>query len=237
MPLFAPLLAGAAALITGVILLIKRRADNLSAHTVNAIPGAVIPGSSAGTKKSILESANDAKNRMVPVKLGKDTWLVAADYIGPIGINEAANLAKSMGMELPSPALVDAIWRQADLKLPPLPRNNVISEAVFADQRAKINAQIAGRPFTLVAGCFKDVVNVNGHAEIYGWQVDAAHTTMVNGKPFYQGSIPLNRMVTPGEGLNIQPQSGARHDQPRSAVGFKDYSQGVRLCMKVSGVV
>lgn len=174
----------------------------------------------------------DEKEDMVPVKLGNETWLVAREYIGPIGINQAANLAKSLGMELPSPALVDAIWRAADLKLPPLPRNNIISEEVFQDQRNKIQAQIGGRPFKLVAGCFKDVVNFNGHVEIYGWQVDEEHTQIINGKPFYQGGIPLNRMVTPGPGLNIQPLSGKAHDLP-GAIGFKDYAEGLRLVKKV----
>jgi hypothetical protein len=171
---------------------------------------------------------------LVRVQLGDDIWEVSKDYIGPIGINEAAALAASRGMTLPSPALVDAIWRQADLKVPPLPRNNVISEAVFADQKNRIEKQIAGREYTLIGGPFKDVVLVNGHPEIYGWQVDAEHTTMVDGKPTYQG-VPLNKMVTPGPGMNIQPQSGKRHDQP-GPIGFKDYSQGARLVRKLARV-
>lgn len=173
---------------------------------------------------------------MVPIKLGNDTWMVSKDYIGPIGINEAALLAKSKGMELPSPALVDAIWRQADLKLPPMPRLNVINEAVFADQKRKIEAQIAGRSYHLLGGCYKDVVNFNGHNEIYGWQVDDEHVTMKDGHAFYQGGIPLHKMITPGPGWNIQPLSGKAHDLP-GPVGFKDYAGGARLCRKVTGQI
>lgn len=173
-------------------------------------------------RNSLVPFKNTDVPDLVPVKLGDDTWMVASDYIGPIGINEAANLAKSMGFELPSPALVDAIWRQADLKLLPQPRDNVISQAVFDDQKRRIQDQIAGRPFTLLGGAFKDVVQVNGHPEIYGWHVEDGKTV---------AGVPLLKPVTPGPGKVIQPQSGKRHDSP-GPIGFKDYSQGLRLVRK-----
>ncbi len=160
---------------------------------------------------------------MVRVQLGNDTWEVSKDYIGPIGINEAANLARSRGMELPSPALVDAIWRAADLKLLPQPRENIISEAVFADQKARIEKQIAGREYKLLGGAFKDVTFVDGHPEIYGWHVEDGKTVP---------GVPLLSPVTPGPGKIIQPRSGKRHDLP-GPIGFKDYSQGARLVRKV----
>lgn len=162
---------------------------------------------------------------LIPVDLtlpngSKETWLVARDYIGPIGINEAKTLAESLGFTLPTPALVDAIWRQADLKLLPMPRNNVISQAVFDDQKNKIQAQIAGRGFQLLGGSFKDVVN-GGRAkpDIYGWHVEDGKTVP---------GIPLLNPVTPGPGKIIQPFSGGAHDL-NSPIGYKDYSQGLRL--------
>lgn len=161
---------------------------------------------------------------MVRVQLEGDIWEVSKDYIGPIGINEAANLAKSRGMELPSPSLVDAIWRQADLKLLPRPRENIISDAVFADQKERIAKQIDGREYKLLGGAFKDVVTVNGHNEIYGWHVE-------DGKSV--AGVPLHNPVTPGPGKVIQPPSGKRHDSP-GAIGFKDYSQGARLVRKLA---
>ncbi len=161
-------------------------------------------------------------DNLVPVVFNGEVWLVTPDYIGPVGINEAAALAAKAGMQLPTPGLVDAIWRQADLKLLPQPRNNVISQAVFDDQVQRIQKQIDGRPFTLLGGSFKDVVTVNGHPEIYGWHVE-------DGKSV--AGVPTLTPSTPGPGRVIQPRSGKAHDQP-GPIGFKDYSQGVRLVRK-----
>ncbi len=174
--------------------------------------------SSSDIVKAIVNNAPNTEN-LVPVELNGETWLVAPDYIGPIGIGEAADLAKASGMELPSPELVDAIWRQADLKLLPMPRNNVVSQAVFDDQKRKIQEQIAGRPFSLVAGSFKDVVIRNNFPQLYGWHVE-------DGKNV---GIPLHAPVTPGPGRVIQPPSGKAH-----GLFFKDYSQGLRLVKKAS---
>lgn len=158
------------------------------------------------------------------VTLGNEVWQVAPSYVGPIGINEAMLLAKAKGMQLPAPALVDAIWRAADLKLLPLPRQNVVSEAVFADQRRRIEAQRDGRPFTILGGIFKDVVMVNGHPEIYGWHVEDGKTV---------AGVPLLNPATPGPGKIIQPRSGGVHDQA-GLIGFKDYSQGARLVRRIA---
>ena len=153
---------------------------------------------------------------LVPVQLGNDTWLVAKDYIGPIGIGEAAELAKSMGFELPSPALVDAIWRQADLKLLPMTRwPNVVSEAAFEDQKQRISQQIAGRHYTLLGGAYKDIVQIGGHPQLYGWHVEEGRTVP---------GVPLVKPFTPGPGKIIQGPSGNAHD-----MNWRDYSQGLRL--------
>ncbi|MHB8107738.1 MAG: hypothetical protein ACYDH4_09990, partial [Candidatus Cryosericum sp.] len=58
----------------------------------------------------------------VPVTYNGVVWNVSPSYIAPVGIGEAEQLAAQNGCELPTPALVDAIWKAADLKLEPLPR-------------------------------------------------------------------------------------------------------------------
>jgi len=169
---------------------------------------------------SSIRESDDMPGDLVEVDLKGETWLVAPDYIGPIGIGEAAAMAASLGFELPSPELVDAIWRQADLKLKPRPRNNVISQAVFDDQKRVIAEQIGGRPFTLLGGSFKDIVQVGGHPQLYGWHVEDGETV---------AGVPLHKPVTPGPGKIIQPRSGNVH-----SLGFKDYSQGVRLVRRAT---
>lgn len=168
--------------------------------------------------------AEDDPTNWPTVTLGNEVWQVAPSYIGPIGINEALLLAKEKGMQLPSPALVDAIWRAADVKLLPLPRQNIISQAVFDDQRKRIEAQLDGRTYTILGGIFKDVVSVNGHPEIYGWHVEDGKTVP---------GVPTLAPSTPGPGRVIQPRSGGAHDLP-GPIGFKDYSQGARLVRRVA---
>ncbi len=219
-----PIIGGIAAL--GVAYLIKRSLANpgITPAATNTLSGATVTQGITGA----VGPTSLASLTMVPVQLPNgQIWEVSNDYIaGPVGINEAATIVKNLGLELPSPELVDAIWRQADMKLVPLPRNNVISQAVFDDQVAKIAAQKGGRPFTLVGGQFKDVVNNAGHVEIYGWHCDVEHGATVPG-------VPLLAPRTPGPGKIIQPPSGKAHDQP-GAIGFKDYSQGARGVRRIS---
>jgi hypothetical protein len=201
--MFYPIIAGIAAL-SGLYYLYRKET---SVPTMPTDPSLLVP------VKFMSDDAN-----LIPVQLNGETWLVAPDYIGPIGIGEAAALAASAGMQLPSPALVDAIWRQADLKLLPQPRaQNIVSAAVFADQQARIAKQIDGRPFKLLGGAYKDIVAVNGKPQLYGWHVE-------DGK---SAGTPLHAPVTPGPGKVIQPPSGAAH-----SLGFKDYSQGLRMVKK-----
>lgn len=100
---------------------------------------------------------------------------VAPSYIAPVGIGEAISIAAKAGCILPTPGLVDAIWQAADLRLAPLTRVHdgtpaqMASEAVYYDQRLRIEKQIAGREFTLLAGTHKDVCELDGKVGIYGW--------------------------------------------------------------------
>lgn len=116
-------------------------------------------------------------------------WLVAPIYIAPVGIGEALRVASANGCELPSPELVDAIWEAADLKVPPLPRKHngtpaqMSSDAVYADQAARIHAQYEGLDFKLIAGTHKDVCIRGGKVGLYGWH-------QLSGKvlqPFFAG--------------------------------------------------
>jgi hypothetical protein len=144
----------------------------------------------------------------VEVECNGQRWQVAPLYIGPVGIGEAAELAKAHGCELPSPELVDAIWHAADLKVEPLPRQHngtvaqMASPEVYMDQARRLEAQLAGRSFRLIAGTHKDVVIRNGRVGLYGWH-------RMNGKP-------------------IQPFFAGH------ALSWKDYSQGLRLAKRVT---
>ena len=169
---------------------------------------------------------------MVPVDFNGETWLVSPSYIGPAGIGAAASLAQSLGLSLPSPGLVDAIWRAADLKLTPPIRNSdgtpktMSSPAVYEAQRARIEALIAGRPFRLLAGTHKDIVMGDaqsassaggeglkvGKVGLYGWHSEVP----VPG-------IKLHAPVTGGPGRVIQQPFGGH------GLDWEDYSQGLRL--------
>jgi N-acetyl-anhydromuramyl-L-alanine amidase AmpD len=141
-------------------------------------------------------------------------WAVAPRYVAPVGIGEAVTLALREGCELPTPDLVDAVWRAADLRIAPIVRNvanglladwgasSMASAATIADQAKRIDAAIGDRPFRLLAGSHKDVVRTSdGRIGLYGW-----HTL---------AGAPLQRFF-------------GGH-----ALSWKDYSQGLRLCRRV----
>lgn len=145
----------------------------------------------------------------VPVAHDGITWLVCPIYIAPVGIGEAVELAAQAGCELPSPGLVDAIWRAADLKVD---ANAMVrqhdgtpatmdSPETHADQAARLARIIGdrslGRDFKLLAGAFKDVVLKDGKVGLYGWHR--------------------------ADGTTIQPFFGGH------ALAWCDYSQGLRL--------
>lgn len=106
-------------------------------------------------------------------------WIVAPSYIAPIGIGQADDMARAFGWELPTPELVDAIWRAADLRIAPITRSvdngllmdwgtSMSSLATFNDQAERIEKAIGGRAYTLLAGTHKDVVRKDGVLGIYG---------------------------------------------------------------------
>ena len=148
----------------------------------------------------------------VPVEHAGSTWLVAPIYVAPVAIGQAQDLARALGCELPSPGLVDAIWRAADLKIDGTKMirkhdgtpKTMDAPEVHADQAARLARLVGSRSlgvdFRLLAGAFKDVVVRDGRVGLYGWQ-----------RP--DGSV-------------IQSFFGGH------ARAWRDYSQGLRLVRK-----
>ncbi len=173
---------------------------------------------------------------LVPVDCDGVTWLVAPLYVAPIGIGQAAELAAALGYELPTPALVDAIWRAADLKVPPhrmLRAHDGVhmnTPELAAEQAEAIAAFLAergiqglGRDYRLLAGAFKDVVRdpATGKVGLYGWHVDLNDPEAAAG--IRKSGVPIHETATLGPGSVIQrPFYG-------HVLSWADYSQGVRF--------
>jgi len=134
-------------------------------------------------------------------------WKVAPSYIAPVGIGDGYKIATANGYQIPTPGMVDAIWKAADLKVSPLPRQHdgtpatMASQEAFDDQRARIEDQIGGRPFKLLAGTHKDIVRdpQSGKLGIYGWQnldgsvIQGLHTGHVESWIDYSQGVRLVR--------------------------------------------
>lgn len=137
-------------------------------------------------------------------------WAVCPFYVMPIGIGEAVDFAARAGCELPTPGLVDAIWRAADVKVDAWKIANsghdgtaktMDSEVIHAETARRIEAEVGNRNPRLIAGVCKDVVKNGTMVGLYGWQD-------LNGKPiqgFYGGH----------------------------SLSWRDYSQGLRLVRRV----
>lgn len=145
----------------------------------------------------------------VEVELDGVKWSVCRVYVGPIGIGQAADLAAELGYELPSPELVDAIWRAADLRINGWTMAaaagkhdgtpaTMDSPEIHARVAAKIEQIVSAHgPFRLIAGAFKDVVRRGSAVGLYGWHDSA--------------------------GAPIQRFFGGH------SAAWRDYSQGLRL--------
>ncbi len=133
-------------------------------------------------------------------------------FIIPLGPKTAQMIALNFNAFLPTPKVVDMIYKAADLKLEPftyIPRGNRNETVdIFYDHSKVILAQIKAAgylPGTFVAGHKKDLVispkleddNRQHHVIIYGWHL-------------------------PG-GKAIQPESNIHVNT------YVDYSHGVRL--------
>lgn len=137
------------------------------------------------------------------------------DYVRvPLGLRAATRISDEFNMILPTPRMVDMIYRAADLRLAPQPMPpgpQMTSTAYFVRHNATVEAQrrrAGAAPGTLISGTKKDVVLTTrlaanrGRVAIYGW-----HRT--NGQP-------------------IQPLSTVH------GAGYADYSHGVRLVSRTA---
>lgn len=135
---------------------------------------------------------------LVPLRLanppGHDREIVAwvmADYVSvgadsdglrvPLSPGAAQEIADASGMVLPTPKVVDAIWKAAKLRLKPQPISPsaaMITVPVFMEHHGLIEAQLQAldwRAGQLIAGHKKDVVLCQGLSKavgkvaIYGW--------------------------------------------------------------------
>lgn len=116
------------------------------------------------------------------------TLSVSADYLTvgrrdpvrvPLFPSTAQRIADAMGAMLPTPRMVDAIWRQAPVKVAPRPMTPRAgagrdSAALLLEHDALVDAAIGGRT-GLTAGQKKDIVvgavarRNPGKVAIYGW--------------------------------------------------------------------
>jgi hypothetical protein len=153
----------------------------------------------------LVRDPDDLPEPYVEVEHQGIVWLVAPVYVAPVGIGQACDLAAALGCELPTPGLVDAIWRAADLRIDAarMTRSHdgtaatMDSPATHTAQTVRLAHLVDGREFVLLAGAYKDVVQHNGKVGLYGWHTADGHPI----QPFYSGHW----------------------------LGHRDYSQGLRL--------
>lgn len=137
------------------------------------------------------------------------------DYVRvPLGLRAATRIGEAFNMILPTPRMVDMIYRQADVRLSPRPMSpgpQMTSTNYFMRHNATVEAQrqsAGAAPGTLISGHKKDVVlttrlaSNRGRVAIYGWH-------QRNGQP-------------------IQPLSTVH------GAGYADYSHGVRLVSRTA---
>ncbi len=165
---------------------------------------------------------------LVSVEHEGEEWLVSPIYIAPIGIGQAMTLASTLGFKLPTPALVDSIWRASDLKVPPhlmIRQHDGVhmdTDALHAAESQALTNFVGdralGKDFYLVGGAFKDVVMIDGKPGLYGWHADEMSAAKLGGM-----GVPVHPPITPGPGLVVQPPFTGH------ALGWRDYSQALRL--------
>lgn len=157
-------------------------------------------------ERKVLVSPNFARSAagmhldsFIEVELNGVKWLVAPIYIAPIQISEGLELARRYNCEVPSCELVNRIWEVADLKVSPIPMSpNKGRDAEQYEAHAdKLEAQVAGKEFRLLAGTHKDVVLKDGVLGLYGWHRPDGSKI----QPFYSGHAPS--FVDYSQGLRL----------------------------------
>ncbi len=124
----------------------------------------------------------------IPVLYDSLTICVSADYYSedgirtPLGYSAALQLVDSLEMWLPTPEMVDAIYKQADIKLAPIPMpptDEMTTRTYYLKHHQLIEEQLVDSGFTntsgkLIAGHKKDVIAIRRDSEkvaIYGWHL------------------------------------------------------------------
>ena len=176
-----------------------------------------IPSSEARAQQLGVTLASSPPAGLIPVDMNGVTIYVTPDYYmaggirQPVDLDEAWAIADSRGMTLPTPEMVDAIWRAAEIKLEPQPLPpgpEMTTQAYFVRHNNIIEDQLRAYGNTsgkLIAGHKKDIVastvaeggRDDPRVAIYGWHR-------------ISGSI-------------IQPRSRVHGRE------YKDYSHGLRL--------
>lgn len=137
------------------------------------------------------------------VECDGERWHVAPVYVAPVARADLPALCDAWGCEVPTSALVDAIWRAADLRLNPhaLMRNfriakDMASPEAYASQRRAIEREIqrvtGGRggqqlpSWEILAGTHKDfAILPGGRTDLYGWH-------LLSGVPIEKGATSHN---------------------------------------------
>ena len=151
------------------------------------------------------------------VSIGTD-----ADFVRiPMAAPTAQAVADLYDCTLPRPKLVDAIWRNAQIKLPPKPlppTSQMTSNEWYKRSNDAINAQLGNQPLgKLVAGHKKDIVLTDrlltnrNKVAIYGWHqsngTPIQPLTTVHGASYadYSHGVRLiaNSMVVDGRSMKV----------------------------------
>lgn len=136
------------------------------------------------------------------VELDGERWHVAPVYVAPVARADLPALCDAWGCEVPTSALVDAIWRAADLRLNPygLMRNfripkDMASPEAYASQRRAIEREVARLTShnwaevpagMLIVGTHKDfAILPGGRTDLYGWH-------LLSGVPIEKGATSHN---------------------------------------------
>lgn len=113
----------------------------------------------------------------------RGAYRVAPRPIAPIAIGDAILVCQELGCELPDPALVDAIYEQANIWLDPIilkhdgTPKTMASPNAYSKHAALVLASLNKAaettdigPLALIVGTHKDIVSVNGKLGLYGWK-------------------------------------------------------------------
>ncbi len=142
-------------------------------------------------------------------------------FLAPLSPLAAQRIADRTGTSLPTPPMVDAIWRAAVVKLPPdsiAPSAAMITIPVMAEHDRRVHAARArdpAPPGALVAGHKKDVVltarldSLPTRVAIYGWQ----RADGTNIQPLYTGHV--NWYADYSHGIRLVGRAITIDGQPR----------------------